>query len=140
MSRIRSFKDLDVWKRGMILAREVYGATGGYPSEERYGLAAETRKTARSIPANVAEGKMRLTPRDFRKFVGIALGSAGELQTQLCMAADAQGAGEVRGGSRGTPAHAPRPGTLPGSSLFRLMLLAAYCLLPAAYCPLVPNA
>jgi four helix bundle protein len=88
MSRIRSFKDLEVWKRGMILVREVYGATDGYPAEERYGLAAETRKTARSIPANVAEGKMRFTPRDFRKFVGIALGSAGELQTQLCMAAD----------------------------------------------------
>ena len=88
MSRIPSFKDLDVWKRAMDFVKEVYRATAGYPTEEHYGLAAETRKSARSIPANVAEGKLRFSPRDFRKFIGIALGSAGELQTQLCMAAD----------------------------------------------------
>jgi four helix bundle protein len=88
MSRIPSFKDLEVWKKGMGVVRRVYEATAAYPSDEKFGLAAETRKTARSIPANIAEGKMRLSARDFRKFVSIALGSLGELQTQMLIAAE----------------------------------------------------
>ncbi|HYE99577.1 MAG TPA: four helix bundle protein [Planctomycetota bacterium] len=86
--RIPSFKDLEVWRKAMGLVREIYAVTKAYPPDEKYGLTAETRKTARSIPANIAEGKMRTSGRDFRRFVSIALGSAGELQTQLLIAAD----------------------------------------------------
>lgn len=88
MSRIPSSKDLEVRRKAMALVRGVYEATRAYPAEERLGLIEETRKPVRSIPANIAGGKLRLSAPDFRRFVGIALGSAGELQTQLCMAAD----------------------------------------------------
>lgn len=86
MSRIPSFKDLDAWKRAMNLMDHAYEWTNTYPSDERFGLAVETRKTARSIPANISEGKMRVTAKDFRRHVSIALGSLGELQTQLLIA------------------------------------------------------
>lgn len=86
MNRIPSFKDLDVWKKAVILVNRCYDLTNSYPADERFGLVAETRKTARSVPANIAEGKMRLTGKDFRRHVSIALGSLGELQTQLLMA------------------------------------------------------
>jgi four helix bundle protein len=88
MSRIPSFKDLDVWRKAMVLMNHSYDLTATYPSDERLGLASETRKSARSIPSNIAEGKLRLTGKDFRRHVSIALGSLGELQTQLLIAGD----------------------------------------------------
>ncbi len=88
MNRIPSFKDLEVWKRAMTLVRRTYEVTRLYPADEKYGLVAETRKTARSVPANIAEGKTRVGGREFHHFMSIALGSLGELQTQLLMAAD----------------------------------------------------
>ena len=86
MSRIPSFKDLDVWQKAMNLVDRSYDLTNTYPPDERFGLIAETRKTARSIPSNIAEGKLRITGKDFRRHVSIALGSLGELQTQLLIA------------------------------------------------------
>jgi four helix bundle protein len=86
MSRIPSFKDLDVWKKAMILMDHAYEWTSNYPTDERFGLAVETRKTARSIPSNISEGKMRITAKDFRRHVSIALGSLGEFQMQLLIA------------------------------------------------------
>jgi four helix bundle protein len=87
MSRIPSFKDLDVWKKAMNLVDRVYDLTQTYPSDERFGLVAETRKSARSVPANLAEGKKRTSEREFRYFVSIASGSLGELHTPLLIAA-----------------------------------------------------
>ena len=87
VSRIPSFKDLTVWKRSMDLVDRIYDLTQSYPSDERFGLVAETRKTARSIPCNVAEGKKRVSPNEYRRFVSIAAGSLGELHTQLLIAA-----------------------------------------------------
>jgi len=86
MSRIPSFKDLVVWQKAMKLTKRVYEITRSYPADERFGLVAETRKTSRSVAANIAEGKMRTSSREFRNFVSIALGSVGELQTQILMA------------------------------------------------------
>lgn len=88
MSRIPSFKDLEVWKKAMKLARRVYETTREYPADERFGLVAETRKTARSVPANIAEGKMRTGGKEFHRFISISLGSLGELQTQVLIARD----------------------------------------------------
>jgi len=55
-ARLSTFKDLLVWQKAMELSVEVYRLTKNYPSDERYGLTAETRKTSRSIPYNLAEG------------------------------------------------------------------------------------
>ena len=86
MSRIPSFKNLEVWKKAMDLVEHVYKVTAPYPMDERFGLVTETRKTARSVVANIAEGKMRMSSKDFRKFVFIALGSLCELHTQMLLA------------------------------------------------------
>jgi four helix bundle protein len=86
MSRIPTFKDLEVWKKAMDLVDRIYEVTELYPSDERFGLIYETRKSARSVPANLAEGKKRLSEKEFRQFVSIASGSLAELHTQLLMA------------------------------------------------------
>ena len=83
---IRTFKDLLVWQKAMDLSVEVYHLTKNYPSPERYGLTAETRKTLRSVPCNIAEGHKRGSTSEYIRFLGIAAGSAGELETQLPLA------------------------------------------------------
>jgi len=83
---IRTFKDLLVWQKAMDLSVEVYRLTKNYPSHERYGLTAETRKTSRSVPYNIAEGHKRASTAEYIRFLGIAVGSAGELETQLLLA------------------------------------------------------
>ncbi len=83
---IRTFKDLLVWQKTMDLSVEVYRLTRNYPNDEKYGLTAETRKTSRSIPYNIAEGHKRRSTADYVRFLGISAGSAGELETQLLLA------------------------------------------------------
>ena len=69
----------------MDLVLECYWITDRYPTEEKYGLVAETRKRARSIPSNVAEGHNRHAPKAYLNHVNIALGSHAELDTQVEM-------------------------------------------------------
>jgi len=83
---IRTFKDLLVWQKAMDLSVEIYRLTRNYPSDERYGLTAETRKTSRSVPYNIAEGHKRSSTADYIRFLAIAAGSVGELETQLLLA------------------------------------------------------
>ena len=83
---INSFKDLVVWQKAFDLCLAVYAATRSFPSDERYGLTAELRKTARSIPYNIAEGHKRPSTADYLRFIGIAAGSGGELETQILLA------------------------------------------------------
>jgi four helix bundle protein len=83
---IRTFKDLLVWQKAMDLSVEIYRLTKDYPTHERYGLTAETRKTSRSVPYNIAEGHKRGSTADYIRFLGIAAGSAVELETQLLLA------------------------------------------------------
>lgn len=80
---VRSFRDLEVWKRAMELTVSVYRLSQGFPREERYGLTEQLRRCAVSVPSNIAEGQGRLNTREFRQFLGIARGSNCELQTQL---------------------------------------------------------
>ncbi len=54
--KIRNFRDLEVWQLGMAIVREVYRVTKEFPKEERYGLVVEIRRSARSVPSNIAEG------------------------------------------------------------------------------------
>jgi four helix bundle protein len=81
MSRILSFRDLDVWKKAMDLVVEVYTLTRGFPSEERYGLTSQTRRAALSVPSNIAEGNGRSYRREYAYHVSIARGSLSELMT-----------------------------------------------------------
>ena len=69
----------------MGLVREIYNVTREFPSDEKFGLVAQMRKAAISIPSNIAEGQMRGTDPEFARFPGFALGSTGELVTQLIL-------------------------------------------------------
>jgi four helix bundle protein len=82
MNRIRKFRDLDVWNARMSLTILAYRATERFPPAERYGLTAQIRRAAASIPANVAEGHGR-TRKTFRNHLSIAIGSQAELDTLL---------------------------------------------------------
>ena len=78
-----SYKELIVWQRAMELVVAVYAVTELYPRFELYGLTAHTRKSAISIPSNIAEGKRRSTLKDYRQFLVRAFASAAELETQI---------------------------------------------------------
>jgi four helix bundle protein len=86
--RIRTFKDLVVWQKAFELCLLLYRATRSFPSEERFGLTAEVRKTARSVAYNIAEGHRRRSTTEYVRFLDIAAGSAAELETQLLLARD----------------------------------------------------
>ena len=70
----------------MSLVIGVYEITSKFPKEEQYGLTSQIRRSAISIPSNIAEGKMRGYEKDFKKFLLIAFGSGAELETQLELA------------------------------------------------------
>ena len=80
---ITSFTDLKVWQRAMDLVLEVYRMTDSFPVRERFVLSAQTRKSAISIPSNIAEGFCRKSLPTYINHLKIALGSEGELFTQL---------------------------------------------------------
>ncbi len=82
-SAVQSFRDLQVWQRSMQLTVAVYRMTQNFPPEELYGLISQIRRSAVSIPSNIAEGQGRLNTGEFRQFLGVARGSNCELQTQL---------------------------------------------------------
>jgi four helix bundle protein len=83
---IESYKDLDVWQVAMTLAQESYLLTTRFPKDEMYGMAAQIRRAAVSIPANIAEGYGRDQTGSFVQFLRIAQGSARELETHLILA------------------------------------------------------
>ncbi|OPX20473.1 MAG: four helix bundle protein [Desulfobacca sp. 4484_104] len=82
----RSFRDLDVWRKSIDLVKEIYQITGKFPPSEIYGLTNQIRRAAVSIPSNIAEGQGRNSAKEFRQFLGIALGSVAEIETQLIIA------------------------------------------------------
>lgn len=84
----KSYRDLFVWQKAMELAKAVYEATRPFPKEEMYGLTAQIRRAAVSIPSNIAEGQGRLSKKEFRQFLGIARGSLMEVETQIILARD----------------------------------------------------
>ncbi|MFN2223065.1 MAG: four helix bundle protein [Chloroflexota bacterium] len=82
MSNIRSYRDLEVWQRSVDFAVHLYRLTDAFPPSEDYGLTSQMRRAAVSIASNIAEGHAR-PGREFARFLGIALGSAAELETQI---------------------------------------------------------
>jgi four helix bundle protein len=81
----RSYKDLVVWQKGIALAKLLYRITQSFPSAEKFGLIAQMRRAAVSIPSNLAEGQARHTTGEFVQFISHAEGSVAELDTQLIL-------------------------------------------------------
>jgi len=75
----RSYKDLVVWQKGIALAKLVYGLRRSFPSEQTFGIVAQMRQAAVSVPSNVAEGQPRRTTGEFIQFISHAEGSGAEL-------------------------------------------------------------
>ena len=86
MGDVRTHRDLDVWKEGIELAVKVYEIVQKFPNEEKYGLVDQIKRSAISIPSNIAEGAARNSKREFLQFLHISLGSISELETQLIIA------------------------------------------------------
>ena len=82
----QSYRDLVAWNKAMELVMEVYMLTQGFPKEEIFGLMSQLRRSAVSIPSNIAEGQGRLSKGEFRNFLGNARGSLSELETQVLIA------------------------------------------------------
>jgi four helix bundle protein len=82
---LKDHRQLEVWGIAIGLAAEVYRVTRKLPAYERFGLTQQMRTAAVSIAANIAEGKGRTQPRDYARFVGIARGSAYELDTYIVL-------------------------------------------------------
>jgi len=79
-------KDLDAWKNSITFVTEIYEITKIFPKEESYGLTNQIRRSAISIPSNIAEGSARQSDKETIQFLYISLGSLAELETQLIIA------------------------------------------------------
>ncbi|MCB4808826.1 four helix bundle protein [Tamlana sp. 62-3] len=77
------FEELKIWQKAMNITENCYKVTENFPSEEKYGLVSQLRRSAISVPSNIAEGAGRNTNGEFKQFLGIANGSSFELLTQL---------------------------------------------------------
>ena len=84
---MNNFRDLKVWNEGIDLAAKIYEITNMFPATEKYGLSNQMRRSATSIPSNIAEGAGRNSTKEFIHFLGISKGSANELFTQVEIAA-----------------------------------------------------
>ncbi len=80
---MRNFRNLDIWKEGITLVKQVYELANKLPKEEIYGLRSQITRAAVSIPSNIAEGCSRNSEVEFKRFLEIAIGSLFELETQL---------------------------------------------------------
>lgn len=81
--KMNYFKELKVWQKAIELVTETYLVTKGFPKDELFGLVSQIRRCVISIPSNIAEGCGRKTSKDFSNFLGVALGSSFEFETQI---------------------------------------------------------
>jgi four helix bundle protein len=77
------YKQLNLWKKAIELVFQIYKTTGKFPGHEQYGLASQIRRSAVSIPSNIAEGHGRSSEKELIRFLDIAKGSIFELDTQM---------------------------------------------------------
>lgn len=84
--KVVSYRELIVWQKAIALATSVYETTKTFPQSELYGLTSQMRRSAFSIPSNIAEGFCRGGKPEFRHFLQISFGSGAELETQLTIA------------------------------------------------------
>ncbi|MDJ0737194.1 MAG: four helix bundle protein [Nostocaceae cyanobacterium] len=85
MSDINDFKDLKIWQKGMYIAEKCYLLTKLFPRDELYGMVQQIRRSAASIPANIAEGYGRKSTAEYVRFLNIAQGSINELETHIIL-------------------------------------------------------
>ena len=92
MSALRSYRDLEVWRKSIDLAEAIYRVSSAWPADERFGLTSQIRRAAVSVPANVAEGAARQGTGEFLQFSSVAKGSLVEIETHLILASRLGGA------------------------------------------------
>ena len=80
---MHNLKELKIWHKAIDMAKDVYQLTTDFPKEEKYGLTSQIRRSAISVPSNIAEGAGRNSNKEFIHFLAISNGSSYELQTQL---------------------------------------------------------
>jgi len=80
---MKNFKELHIWQKAMLLVTETYKLTKQFPKEEIFGLTSQVRRSAISVPSNIAEGFGRKSNKEFERFINIAIGSLFEYQTQI---------------------------------------------------------
>ncbi len=80
---LKSYKELFVWQKSIELVEKIYNLTSKLPKEEIYGLSSQMRRSAVSIPSNMAEGYARKNKKEFVQFLRISYGSGAELETQI---------------------------------------------------------
>ena len=88
MARNTAYRNLDVYKESKKLVLEVYALIKKFPSEERFAMCDQLRRSVTSVPSNIAEGFGRISPKEQVHFIEIAYGSLMEVETQLDIAAD----------------------------------------------------
>jgi four helix bundle protein len=81
--KIESYRDLIVWKKSIVLIKQIYFITQTFPANEKFGLVSQMRRACVSIPSNIAEGHARRTTADYVRFISMSEGSLAELDTQL---------------------------------------------------------
>ena len=84
----KRYQELIVWQKAMELSKAIYHVTKSFPDDERFGLTSQLRRASVSVPSNIAEGQGRLTPGEFKQFLGHARGSVFEVETQIQLAAE----------------------------------------------------
>ena len=85
---MKDFKELAIWQKGYEMAIDVFNLTKTLPSEEKYGLISQMRRSFQSVPTNIAEGCGRNSQKELLRFCSIAVGSASELKYQLILSKD----------------------------------------------------
>ncbi len=85
---MRNFRELEIWNLSRGLVKEVYVLMKDMPVEEKFGLTSQIKRSAVSIPSNIAEGCAKKSNKDFSRFLEISLGSCYELETQLILCLD----------------------------------------------------
>jgi len=83
--KAQGYRDLVVWQKGLMLAKEIYLLTKRLPADEKFGLVSQMRRAAVSVPSNIAEGQARHTTGEFIQFISHAEGSVAELDTQITL-------------------------------------------------------
>jgi four helix bundle protein len=83
---MHDYKKLDVWNESVSLVTEIYVLTNSFPNSEKFGIVNQINRSAVSIPSNIAEGAGRLSQKEFVQFLGYAIASSFELETQLIIA------------------------------------------------------
>jgi four helix bundle protein len=81
--KIKSYKDLEIWKKSLILVKDIYKITKDFPKEELYVLTSQIKRAVISVPSNLAEGSNKGSTKEYIRFLNISLGSLSEVEAQL---------------------------------------------------------